>query len=77
MYTLHDMHTLYRLVKCRCVSTETGMEAELVPLLCHLLTANENLNVSVLSRAGKDKTHCVYPNRQKMYFFSTNANPRS
>lgn len=47
---------------------------KLVALLRHLLTANENLNVSVLSRGSEDKTHHVKPSRQKMYSVSTNTN---
>lgn len=36
-----------------------GRRLKLVPLLCHLLRANENLNVSALSRGSEDKTHHV------------------
>lgn len=42
--------------------THTGKQThahKLIPLLRHLLTANENLNVSVLSRGSEDKTHHV------------------
>lgn len=63
MYALHDMHTVYKVVQCRYVCTKAGMEtdscAQARPSPRHLLTANENLNVSVLSKASKDKTHHV------------------